>query len=123
MAVGKEEKKKSFPQKSVGRRACMCVCGQSPWFFFLWLGRGGKVGGGGDTCGTVKVIRISCISTSNHPPLLLPTFRPGKNGRRMQEEYRGERLEKRSLEEHLEMVGGGSLSLHPASIFPPVWIP
>jgi hypothetical protein len=41
----------------------------------------------------------------------------------MQEEYRGERLEKKKSEEHLEMVGGGSLSLHPASIFPPVWIP
>ncbi|KZS13003.1 Uncharacterized protein APZ42_021971 [Daphnia magna] len=35
------------------------------------LGREGVVW---DTWATVKVIRISCISTFNHPPLLLPTF-------------------------------------------------
>ena len=90
MAVGKV-----FPKKvSVVARAC--ACGQSPWFFLsLWLEEEERREGGGrrDTCGTVKVIRISCISTSNHPPLLLPTFlssRPGKNGRRMKEEYRGD---------------------------------
>lgn len=117
--------KKSFPQKSVGRRACMCVCGQSPWFFFLWLGRGGKVGGGG---GGIPVAPSRLYASLVSPlPITLLCFFPPFVQVRMEGECKkniGERdWKKRSLEEHLEMVGGGSLSLHPASIFPPVWIP
>lgn len=109
------------------------------FFLFGLKRRKGERGGGRrrDTCGTVKVIRISCISTSNHPPLLLPTFlssRPGKNGRRMKEEYRGDFYLK---EEVWRTFWNGRrrrfsllflsfrplfLPFHPASI-PPVWIP
>lgn len=87
------EKKKFSPKKCRSSRVHVRVWTKPLVLFSLaWKRRKGRRRG--DTCGTVKVIRISCISTSNHPPLLLPTFRPGKNGRRMQEEYRGERLEK-----------------------------
>jgi hypothetical protein len=70
----RKKKKEVFPKKvSVVARACACV-DKALGSFFLWLGRGGKVGGGGGI--PVAPSRLYASLVSPLPITLLCFFPP-----------------------------------------------